>query len=177
MPALSQLIAAQLAESSAAVERSIFGTDDPQMIARSLAEYDEFYAELRQVLQRLVDHFQHIVVFDLHAYNFGSLDDDDGRIILYPSGASVNQVRGPNAGRLIRRQRGGARGGIDWIRGRFRHRWIDSQPVTLLRCVRTQADLGYRADARARFARTLADDGPFGLWTVSAQCRRSPACV
>ena len=40
------------------------------MINRSLEEYDDFYTELRVLLDKLVAHFGHIVVFDLHAYNY-----------------------------------------------------------------------------------------------------------
>ncbi|MDT8405462.1 N-formylglutamate amidohydrolase [Sulfuriflexus sp.] len=40
------------------------------MIERSLHEYDAFYTELKKLLDRLVVHFGHIVVLDLHAYNY-----------------------------------------------------------------------------------------------------------
>lgn len=43
---------------------------DPEMINRSLDEYDEFYKELRHLLDKLVAHFGHIVIFDIHAYNY-----------------------------------------------------------------------------------------------------------
>jgi hypothetical protein len=43
---------------------------EEDMLERSLQEYDVFYAELRQLLNKLVAHFEHIVVFDLHAYNY-----------------------------------------------------------------------------------------------------------
>jgi N-formylglutamate amidohydrolase len=39
------------------------------LIARSLAEYDAFYAELRFLLERLVKMHGRVVVFDLHSYN------------------------------------------------------------------------------------------------------------
>ena len=41
-----------------------------EMIERSLAEFDEFYAELDVLLNRLAAHHKRIVVFDLHAYNY-----------------------------------------------------------------------------------------------------------
>jgi N-formylglutamate amidohydrolase len=41
----------------------------PEVVARSLAEYDAFYAELRFLLARLVKLHGRVVVFDLHSYN------------------------------------------------------------------------------------------------------------
>jgi hypothetical protein len=41
-----------------------------EMVEESLHEYDEFYAELRNILTRLTRHFKTIVIFDIHAYNF-----------------------------------------------------------------------------------------------------------
>lgn len=41
----------------------------PEFIARSLAEYDEFYNHLQQLLAQLVARHGHVVVFDLHSYN------------------------------------------------------------------------------------------------------------
>ena len=40
-----------------------------ELIARSLAQYDAFYAEFRELLQRLIDAHGRVVVFDLHSYN------------------------------------------------------------------------------------------------------------
>jgi len=40
-----------------------------EMVAESLREYDDFYAHLRFVLQRLVARHGKVVVFDLHSYN------------------------------------------------------------------------------------------------------------
>jgi N-formylglutamate amidohydrolase len=39
------------------------------VVNRSLAEYDQFYAHLRSVLERLVARHGRVVVFDLHSYN------------------------------------------------------------------------------------------------------------
>jgi N-formylglutamate amidohydrolase len=39
------------------------------MVARSLQAYDDFYAHLRLVLERLVARHGRVVVFDLHSYN------------------------------------------------------------------------------------------------------------
>jgi N-formylglutamate amidohydrolase len=39
------------------------------MVDRSLAAYDDFYAHLRLVLERLVARHGRVVVFDLHSYN------------------------------------------------------------------------------------------------------------
>lgn len=39
------------------------------MVNRSLRAYDDFYAHLRQVLERLVARHGRVVVFDLHSYN------------------------------------------------------------------------------------------------------------
>jgi N-formylglutamate amidohydrolase len=41
----------------------------PEMVARSLQGYDDFYADLRLLLQRLVAVHRRVVVFDLHSYN------------------------------------------------------------------------------------------------------------
>ena len=40
-----------------------------EMVAESLREYDDFYAHLRFVLERLVARYGKVVVFDLHSYN------------------------------------------------------------------------------------------------------------
>lgn len=40
-----------------------------EVVNRSLAEYDAFYRELRQVLQNKAKNFGRVVVFDLHTYN------------------------------------------------------------------------------------------------------------
>jgi hypothetical protein len=39
------------------------------IMARSLAQYDAFYAELKQVCRRLEHRFGHFVILDLHTYN------------------------------------------------------------------------------------------------------------
>lgn len=41
-----------------------------EMIERSLAEYDAFYAELKRILDAMAQRYSRIVVFDLHAYNY-----------------------------------------------------------------------------------------------------------
>jgi hypothetical protein len=41
----------------------------PEIVARSLAAYDDFYAHLRLLLERLVARHGRVVVFDLHSYN------------------------------------------------------------------------------------------------------------
>ena len=41
-----------------------------KMIDRSLQEYDAFYKELGHILDRMAKHYTHMVIFDLHAYNF-----------------------------------------------------------------------------------------------------------
>lgn len=41
----------------------------PDVVNRSLAEYDEFYAHVRAVLDGLVARHGRVVVFDLHTYN------------------------------------------------------------------------------------------------------------
>jgi hypothetical protein len=40
-----------------------------ELILRSLAEYDDFYTHLRQILEILLSHERRVVVFDLHSYN------------------------------------------------------------------------------------------------------------
>jgi hypothetical protein len=40
-----------------------------KMIEQSLAAYDDFYAQLRLLLERLVARHRRVVVFDLHSYN------------------------------------------------------------------------------------------------------------
>lgn len=44
-------------------------TPSPAIVARSLAEYDAFYAAVKQVFLDLEQRFGHFVVFDLHTYN------------------------------------------------------------------------------------------------------------
>jgi hypothetical protein len=39
------------------------------VVARSLVQYDAFYAEVQRVLAGLIQRFGRIVVFDLHTYN------------------------------------------------------------------------------------------------------------
>jgi N-formylglutamate amidohydrolase len=41
----------------------------PEIVARSMAEYDSFYAEVKRVFTRLEQQFGKFVVFDLHTYN------------------------------------------------------------------------------------------------------------
>jgi N-formylglutamate deformylase len=41
----------------------------PEMVARSLQAYDDFYADLRRLLEQLVARHGKVVVFDLHSYN------------------------------------------------------------------------------------------------------------
>lgn len=41
----------------------------PEVVDRTLAAYDAFYANLRAVIQNLIDQHGRIVVFDLHSYN------------------------------------------------------------------------------------------------------------
>jgi N-formylglutamate deformylase len=41
-----------------------------EVLGRSRALYDQFYREVRQVLEDLVGRFGRVVVFDLHSYNF-----------------------------------------------------------------------------------------------------------
>jgi N-formylglutamate amidohydrolase len=43
----------------------------PQVIEQSLRAYDDFYAHLDWLLERLVGHHGRVVVFDLHSYNHG----------------------------------------------------------------------------------------------------------
>lgn len=40
------------------------------MVDRSLEEYDAFYEELGHILDRMTEHYQRVVILDLHAYNF-----------------------------------------------------------------------------------------------------------
>lgn len=40
-----------------------------EMLEHSLAEYDDFYRELAQVLTPIAKRYRHFVVFDLHTYN------------------------------------------------------------------------------------------------------------
>jgi N-formylglutamate amidohydrolase len=48
----------------------IWQTPPPQdVVARSLAAYDDFYAHVHFLLSRLVDNHGRVVVFDLHSYN------------------------------------------------------------------------------------------------------------
>ncbi|HEX9921138.1 MAG TPA: N-formylglutamate amidohydrolase [Anaerolineae bacterium] len=41
----------------------------PDLLARSLAEYDAFYAAVHQILAEMSHHYGRFVVFDLHSYN------------------------------------------------------------------------------------------------------------
>ena len=45
------------------------GQPDEQLISRSLAAYDAFYAEVQSLLVDVAQHFGHFVVFDIHSYN------------------------------------------------------------------------------------------------------------
>ncbi len=42
---------------------------DEKMINASLKEYDEFYADTKELLEEMVDEFGKVVVYDLHTYN------------------------------------------------------------------------------------------------------------
>ncbi len=42
---------------------------DTELIDRSLAAYDAFYAEVQSLLADVAHHFGHFVVFDIHSYN------------------------------------------------------------------------------------------------------------
>ena len=42
---------------------------DEQLINRSLAAYDAFYSEVRNLFTDMAQHFKHFVVFDIHSYN------------------------------------------------------------------------------------------------------------
>ncbi len=44
-------------------------TPPPDMVAESLQTYDDFYAHMRFVLERLTARHRKVVVFDLHSYN------------------------------------------------------------------------------------------------------------
>lgn len=44
-------------------------TPPPEMIERSLAEYDAFYREAERILRDAERRYNHFVVFDLHSYN------------------------------------------------------------------------------------------------------------
>jgi N-formylglutamate amidohydrolase len=49
----------------------VWKTDpSPEIIARSLAEYDAFYAEVERLFTNLAEQFGKFVVFDLHTYNY-----------------------------------------------------------------------------------------------------------
>jgi N-formylglutamate deformylase len=49
---------------------SVWQTKPPaEVVARSLAQYDAFYAEVQQVFSDLAGRFGRFVVFDLHTYN------------------------------------------------------------------------------------------------------------
>ena len=41
-----------------------------EVVEHSLAEYDAFYAELKQLLDRMAQHYPRVVILDLHAYNY-----------------------------------------------------------------------------------------------------------
>jgi N-formylglutamate deformylase len=41
----------------------------PELVARSLAEYDAFYTEIGQVIAKMARRYGRLVVFDLHTYN------------------------------------------------------------------------------------------------------------
>lgn len=49
---------------------------DPDLVARSLAQYDAFYQEVEQVLERLSNRFGRFIIFDLHSYNHRRLGPD-----------------------------------------------------------------------------------------------------
>jgi N-formylglutamate amidohydrolase len=45
------------------------GPPAPDLLERSLAEYDAFYRQVERLLQERVDQFGRVFVFDLHSYN------------------------------------------------------------------------------------------------------------
>lgn len=45
-------------------------TPSEELRQRSLAEYDEFYAELKKLLSELESKYGHFVIFDIHSYNY-----------------------------------------------------------------------------------------------------------
>ena len=47
-----------------------------QMIQRSLAAYDEFYDRVRDFLQRAIDRYGSVVVYDIHSYNHRREEDN-----------------------------------------------------------------------------------------------------
>jgi N-formylglutamate deformylase len=51
-------------------------TPPAEVIERSLAIYDAFYAAVEQLLQTAVDRYGRVVVFDLHSYNHRRLGPD-----------------------------------------------------------------------------------------------------
>jgi len=70
-----------------------------EMINRSLEEYDTFYAELGTLLDKLTKHFGHIVIFDLHSYNYRRSGPDQP-----PADASSNPEVNVGTGTMKNRQ-------------------------------------------------------------------------
>jgi N-formylglutamate amidohydrolase len=60
-------------------------TPPREMVDRSLEAYDDFYAHLRLLLDRLVARHRRVVVFDLHSYNH--LRDGAGSAASDPAGS------------------------------------------------------------------------------------------
>lgn len=54
----------------------------PEVVARSLQEYDDFYSHVRSLLATLVARHRRVVVFDLHSYNH--VRDGAGRAAASP---------------------------------------------------------------------------------------------
>src|SRR5687768_1587147 len=51
-------------------------TPPAEMVNRSLQAYDDFYAHLRHLLERLIADHARVVVFDLHSYNHARESED-----------------------------------------------------------------------------------------------------
>jgi N-formylglutamate deformylase len=71
-------------------------TPPQELVGRSLRAYDDFYAHLRQLLERLVADHGQVVVFDLHSYNYVR-DGADGAAAEADANPEVNLGTGTMA--------------------------------------------------------------------------------
>lgn len=87
---------------------------DTPLVERLLADHDTFYAHLHDLIERLLTHHSHLVVFDLHSYNHlrdgvggPCADPDLNPDINLGTGSMDREYWGPVADRFLAEVRGG----------------------------------------------------------------------
>ncbi|CAH1000620.1 hypothetical protein LEM8419_01754 [Neolewinella maritima] len=72
---------------------------DAAMIERSLASYDDFYREVGQFLERVVERYGSFVLYDIHSYNHRREDNDR-----QPADPEANPVVNVGTGNMNRKK-------------------------------------------------------------------------